>query len=437
MLRRLQKALRHPVSRNVLALYWVQVAMFVLPLTTLPYLARVLEPGAYGVILLTQGFVAILMVFIDWGLGWTGIRSTAEDRTDRGRLSGVVQRVRGGQLLLAAASILIAAAAWVLIPTLHDHPEFLVLGWVTAVASALSPDWFFLGIERPRVTAWIQLGVRTAAAALTFVLVKDPGDAWIVMALLTGSAVLGLVIADVLMYRHVDFRLPDWRLSLGEVRHASTIFVGGLAVGLYTSMNVVLLGLFRPSAEVAYFGAAERLVRTSMLVLSPIGGAIIPRLTALQAEGKRDRARKLLITATLVGLLPALTILIGLLVFGPQVVQLLYGDRFVDETTPILRILAILIPVNVTGTIFGLWLMTLHKDKLIVRIVLVAGVANIVLGCLFTLAWGPIGMAWSVIAAEAVAAVGGFVAVRRDARRTAAERAARPPEATDPQGVAG
>jgi PST family polysaccharide transporter len=433
VLRRLLTTLRHPITRNVIALYWVQVAMFVLPLITLPYLARVLEPSAYGLVIFAQGVAALLTVFVDWGLGWTGVRGVAEDRTDPDRLAGVVQRVRGGQLLLAAASVVIALAAFALHPTLRDHPGFLVLAWVTAVASALSPDWFFLGIEKARVTAFILLGFRVIAAALTFVLVRNADDAWIVMALLAGTSVGGLIVADSLMYRRVAFRVPDWRSSLAEIRQATTIFVGGLAVGLYTAFNVVLLGFFESSADVAHFGAAERLVRTSMLILTPIGGAVIPRLTALQAEGRRDRARKLLITATLAALVPALVLLIALAGFGHEIVHVLYGDRFVDETVPILRVLALIVPVNVTGSILVLWLLTLHKEKLILRIVLIAGVANIIFGCLFTSAWGSMGMAWSVIAAEALTAVGALFLVLRDSRQVKAAGGASPPVFEDPE----
>jgi PST family polysaccharide transporter len=437
MLKRLLTALRHPVSRNVIALYWVQLAQFVVPMITLPYVARVLEPSAFGLVIFSQGFAFILVVFIDWGLGWTGIRSTAAHQGDRDALSGVVQRVRGGQLVLALASLVIAAVALVAVPSMRDHPHFLALAWISAVTLGLAPNWFFLGIEQARVTALIQLAFRVAGAALTFVLVKHPDDAWIVMALFAASSAGGLVVADILMYRRVEFRMPEWRLSVGEIRHGTMMFVGTLAVTLYTSFNVVLLGFLASSADVAHFGAAERLVRVAITLLGPIGGAVIPRLTALQAAGNRDRARRLLTIAVATAAVPALVITLGLIGFASPIIHLVYGERFVDDAAPMLRALALIIPINVTGVVFGLWLMTLHKDRLIVTIVVVAGVTNIVLGTTFTLLFGPIGMAWSVIAAEAVGAVGGIFFVRRDARRTRAAGPSDPAEVErpDPAGV--
>ncbi|MGH2857737.1 MAG: polysaccharide biosynthesis C-terminal domain-containing protein, partial [Solirubrobacteraceae bacterium] len=189
---------------------------------------------------------------------------------------------------------------------------------------------------------------------------------------------------------------------------------------LYTSFNVVLLGLFEPSTAVAHFGAAERIVRIGITVLAPIGTAVIPRLTMLQSAGRRDRARRLLLIAVAASAIPALLLTIGLALFAPTVIDIIYGQRFVGASSPILRVLVLIIPIDVTGVVFGLWLITLHRDRLVAMIVVCAGIANIVLGCVLTPLFGPVGMAWSVIAAESTAAVGGIVMVRRSSRRTRA-----------------
>lgn len=417
MLKRVLKAIRHPVSQNVIALYWIRIAEFIVPLVTLPYVARVLEPAAFGLVVFSQGFAFLLIVIIDWGFGFTGTRSTAENQTNRDELSNIVQRVRGAQLVLAGASLPIASTALMLIPTMTQHPEFLVMAWGAAVASALSPGWFFIGIEAARLFALIQLGFRVLGAALTFVLVQDPGDAWIVMALFTMSSLAAWAAADAQMYRRVKFRRPRLRGSVTEIRHASTLFVGMVGATLYSSFNVVLLGLFQPSADVAYFGAAERVMRVSLTLLGPIGMATLPRLMALQAAGRRERARKLLMLVVAAAAVPGLLLAAGLVVWAPTIIRVIYGDQFVDASVPILRVLALVIPVALAGAGFGVWLITQHKDRVSVLIVIHAGVLNVVLGSVLTLSFGPIGMAWSVVAAEATVSLGAILVVTRDSRR--------------------
>jgi PST family polysaccharide transporter len=420
-LARLRTALRHPISKNVISLYWLQIAQFLVPVVTLPYVARVLEPSSFGLVVFSQGFAFVLILFIDWGFGFTGTRSVAEGQNDPDVLARTVQRVRGGQLLLAAMSLPVTVAGALFVARLHDHPGFVALAWVAAVASALVPSWFFIGIEQPRVVARVQLTLRAVGAALTFLLVRGPGDAWIVMALFTASSVAGWAAGDLMMYRKVRFLRPALRGSLTEIRHASALFVGMVGAALYGTFNVLLLGVLRGPLDVAHFGAAERIVRVSLTMLSPIGMAVLPRLISLQAAGRRERARRLLVTTMAGTAVPVLLYTAGLVILAPTIITIIYGHDFVDTSAPILRVLALIIPVGLTGVSFGAWLITQHRDRICTIIVIVAGLFNLALGSVLTLAYGPLGMAWSVVAAEAVAALGGFMVVVYDSRHPQAD----------------
>jgi len=363
----------------------------------------------------------VLILFIDWGFGFTATRSVAENQGDREALSRIVPRVRGGQLVLAGASLPVILAAMLVVAKLHSHPGFVLMAWVAAVASALIPAWYFIGTEQPRRVTQVQIGVRALGAALTFLLVKDAGDAWIVMALFTASSLVGLAAGDVMMYRQIAFRPPALRGALHEIRHATALFVGMVGVALYGTFNVLLLGLLRSNADVAHFGAAERVVRVSLTMLGPIGMAVLPRLIALQAAGRRDRARTLLLATGAAAAVPVLLLTAGFVILAPTVIGIVYGQRFVDAAAPILRVLALVIPIGLTGVTFGTWLITQHRDRVCTYIVLVAGTFNLAVGTLLTLSFGPIGMAWSVVAAEVVAAIGAFLVVTGDARRRRAQ----------------
>jgi PST family polysaccharide transporter len=423
--KRLRRWIAHPISQNVFALYWLQFATFLVPLITLPYVARVLQPSAFGLVVFSQGFAFVLMVFIDWGFTFHGVREAAATREDPEQLAAAVHRVRGAQLLLAAASAPIAAAALVVVPKLDQHPEFLLLAWVAAVAGGLSPTWYFVGIERLRLVSLIQLGFRFVGAGLTFIFVKGPDDAWIVMALFAASNVVSWLASDILMYRQVKFRVPRLRPSLGAVRGSTVLFISTVAVTLYTSFNVVLLGLFENSAAVAHFGAAERILRVSLQVLAPIGTAVYPRIAALQSARRHERARELLAVAIIAVGAVGLVLAAALAGLAPVVIRILFGKAYVAESVPLLRVLVVIIPIAIVSAVAGSWLVTLRMDRWVARIALGAGAINVALGCILTPLFGPVGMAWSVVTAEASAALGTLIAVVRNDRQTITDLLAR------------
>jgi polysaccharide transporter, PST family len=411
--RRLRGLLGHRISQNVLALYGMQAATFVVPLLTLPYVSRVLGPSAFGLVLFSQSFSIFLTLFVDWGFTPFGVWTIAAEREDMHAVEGTVARIRTAQLLMVAFSIPVAIACLALIPKFTHHPGFLALAWLAAVTTALMPNWFFVGTERVRLTATIQLGFRAIGAALTFVLVQNRSDAWIVMALYTMTSIGMWIVSDALVYRRVRFRLCGIRAGLVAIRESGRVFVGTVGVSLLSTFNVVLLGLFVPSAQVAQYATGERIVRTWEQVLGPIGTAVTPRMAFLQVSNRPDRARRLWRIAMVVIGGAGLFVAVILGVFAPLWIRIIFGPKYVEHSAPILRILVLLIPANIVGYLTIVWLIPQGRDRTVLNIATAAGVLNVALGCTLVPLIGPEGMAWSVVTAQMLAACALVVAVYR------------------------
>lgn len=411
-LSRLREALRHPISQNAIALYWVQFATFLVPLVTLPYTSRVLGPSAFGLVIFAQGFSWVVGLIIEYGFNVSATRDIAAARDSKATLTDLVAGVFGAKLILAGASLLLAVLALVLIPKLSQNPELVALAWVAAVATGFSPAWFFIGTERLRLPAVIQLSTRVFAAALTFVLVKTPDDAWIVLGLYAAGCVLGSLSVNALLYRRLPLQLPRLKGSLQTLKEGWPLFVGTGAIALYTSANVVLLGLFVASAQVAHFGAGERVVRAASQLLGPVAAAVLPRMSYLQASGEAARARRLawISLFTLGGIGLAVAGMLALL--APIVVSIVFGDDFVS-TVPLLRALAFLIPLTAVAAALAGWMMSKRMDKPVQRVVVTAGIVNVVLAVALVPLFGPPGMVAAVLVSEVTAVTGCVLTIRR------------------------
>lgn len=416
VLKRVWGRLRHPISQNVVALYGVQIGNMLVPLVTLPYVSRVLEPSGFGVVVFGQGVSFVLAGLIGWGFDAWGTREAAELREHRGRLSGLVADVLGARGLLAIASVPVTIAIYLLQDDLHGSPDILALAWVAAVANGLTPTWFFVGLERLRLVAAVGLALRIAGAALTFVLVQDTDDAWIVLALYAGASVGVMIFQTGLLYRTVAYVRPRLRASAGAIRAASTLFAASASIAMFTSMNVVILGLFVSSAQVAYFGAAERVLRAATQTLGPIGAAVYPRIAYLVSTEANRRALQLLFISGTILLGAGVAISLLLAGLAPQIIRLIFGPDF-GPSVEILRIMSVILPFTICTVTAGVWLMVMRRDSLIVRAVAFGGLVNIVLACILVPAHGADGMAISVLAAEISMAVLSVVLATRAQRR--------------------
>ena len=71
-----RKLLHSGFLQNVIALYGVQACTYALPLLTFPYLARVLGPSGWGVVVFAQAIGIVITCVVEYGFDISASRET-------------------------------------------------------------------------------------------------------------------------------------------------------------------------------------------------------------------------------------------------------------------------------------------------------------------------------------------------------------------------
>src|SRR4051812_30568466 len=120
---RLVHIVRHPITSNALAQQAAQMAVMLIPLVTLPVLARTLGASRLGEVVFVQSFSFLLTLLVDYGLGLSGSRDVARQRQDRDALRNTTAGILGAKLLLSAGCLVAALVAWRIVPLFRESPE--------------------------------------------------------------------------------------------------------------------------------------------------------------------------------------------------------------------------------------------------------------------------------------------------------------------------
>ena len=411
-----QRALlrRSPLVSNALSLYAVQFAGNLVSFVTMPFLARVLRPDTFGLLVLAQSFALWLSVLLEYGFNLSATRDIANHRQDPERVAEIVAGVHGAKGLLALGVVVIAAITAGTLPALRQHPEYLVWAWVQAVALGFSPLWYFQGTERLVPPAVMEVAARAAATAAIFVVVRTSDDGWKAMALQASATVAATGVPLVWLYRQVPWRRPKRTQAVSVLKSAWGMFVFRGAHGLYTTMNVLILGLFVPTRAVGYFGAAERIARGVLNLLTPVTQTLYPRINHLVRRDARRAGALARLGLALIAVL-GLTLGAGLAVAAPLVVRILLGPGY-DSSVPVLRGLALLVPLSGASSALAMqWLFPLGMERRVTTVILIAGMVNVGLAVLLAPRFAQMGMVWAVLGAEVfiVAALARYAGRRR------------------------
>jgi PST family polysaccharide transporter len=396
---RFSQFLGHTLVQNAVSLYGVQIAIYLVPLITVPYLARVLGAAGWGMVAFAQAFGSYVALLGEYGFALSATREVARHRDSREKLIGILAGVMGAKGLLAAVSLLAALLAGWLVPIFREHPVLLWTGMFWALTRAFSMMWFFQGFERMQVIAAVEIACQTLATIGIFVLVHRPQDGWRVLIVQGLGYLLSFAIGLGMAYRELPFRLPTWHSTWEALRMGWTMFLFRGSVSLYTVGNAFILGLFVPPQIVGYYAGAEKTSRAFLGLLNPVSQTLYPRLSSL-VHTARDRAARLArIGVAVMGLGG---VAMGTLVFflAPLLVRIVLGGEFAPAV-PILRILALLPPLIALSNVFGIqWMLPLGMDRAFNTIIVLAGLINLGLAVVFAPLFGGVGMAWAVVSAE-------------------------------------
>lgn len=389
---------------NLLALYGVQVATLMIPLLTLPYLARTLGPVVWGQVAAVQALSLTLSLVVEYGFVYSATRRVALHRHEPEALGRLAASVLGAKLLLSLGVMALGVLVFQVTPVFRESPALLSWGIAYAVAQGFSPLWYFQGIERLQRVASVDVIARVAVAAATFLLVTSPEHGWRVLALqgTLVAAAQGINLRTV--YREIPFRWPTLGLSLAGLRDGASMFLFRGAASLYTTANAALLRLFVPSTGVAYYTNAERLSTAGKSMLQPVSQLLFPRMSYL-IHHDPFQARRLLRHSLGLLVLFACSVSVLAILVAPRFVPWFFGSAY-RPTVELFQLLCLTFPVVAASNVLGVqWMIPQGMDRAFNTIVLGAGLLNV--GLMFALVprFGVHGLVYSVIASESFVAL--------------------------------
>ena len=221
------------LAGDAAALSLAHVLGLVVPFLTVPYLARVLRPEGFGLLLFAQSFGLWLVLVIEFGFDLSGTRIVSRIRENPTRLAEVVLGVQSAKMLALLLTIPFALAAFIAVPLFRDNPIYLLWGFLFAGARGLSPNWYFFGQERMIAPAFLEAGGKVIAAIGVFLLVKIPEDGWRVLALQALGMGAAVAYMTRWMYSEVSWVWPSLRPGFHMLKKSAGIFVFRGSSGLY------------------------------------------------------------------------------------------------------------------------------------------------------------------------------------------------------------
>ncbi len=402
------------VLTNFFSLSLVQFANYLAPLITLPYLFRVLGPSKYGLVELARAITVYFLMLTDYSFSLSATREISVHRDDSSRVSEVFSAVLVLRLLLVLLSAAVLSIIVGAVPRLRTDWAVYFLSFGHVIGMWLFPIWLFQGQERMTPVAALSITAKLLVIVAIFLCIRQEND-YLYLPLLqsAGHILVGLVgmILAVRTFR-VRFRMPSAAALAEEFRHGWHLFLSRMATTLYTTTNVVILGLLTDNIFVGYYAAGDKLVRAVQSLQLPLSQAIFPHIGRLAAQS-RQAALAFITKVTWLVSVVTLAASVALLAGAPFIARVTLGPRF-EAAVPVIRILSLLPLLGGLTNMFGTQIMVnFGLKKVLARILIAAGILNTVLAVLLAVPLKHVGVALAALTTEVLVTTTMFVALRK------------------------
>lgn len=323
----------------------LQIAGYIFPIITLPYLARVIGVDSFGKIAFASAIIVWFQTVADWGFNFTATRDVAQNRDDKEKVSEIFSNVLWARCLLMIFSFVLLLIALFLVPIFRENQTIILITFLIVPGHIMFPDWFFQAMERMKYITVLNVLSKLLFTIAVFVFIKEKSD-YILQPLFTSLGFL--VSGSIAMY----FILGRWKIkllrpSLPEVfktiKGSTDVFINNIMPNLYNSFSVVLLGFFGGSVSNGKLDAGGKFVGISQQFMNVISRAFFPFLS------RRIDKHNLYVKINLY-----LSIVFTMLLFllAPILVKLFFTPEFYDAI-PALRIMSFSILFLSLSNIYG------------------------------------------------------------------------------------
>lgn len=263
---------------NFSSLSFLQIFSYVLPLITLPYLVRVLGIEKFGLVMFAQAFIAFLSILVDYGFDLSATREISIHRHNKKKITEIFSSIMILKSGLILVSFLVLNVVIFSFEQFSNDPKLYYATFLIIVGQAMFPVWYFQGLESMKYVAIINIVSKTIFAVLIFVVIQEPED-YIYVPIFNGlGAIVGGSLSLYILYQKFEqtFYFAKYRVLKRYLIDSSGFFLSRASVTVYTSLNVLVLGLLTNSTMVGYYSIAEKLYQALQGLYHPLVLTIYP-----------------------------------------------------------------------------------------------------------------------------------------------------------------
>jgi O-antigen/teichoic acid export membrane protein len=344
--------------------------------------SRVLGVTNIGICNFVDSIINYFVLFSMMGVSILGTREIAThsgDSQKQGKVFSSLFVINGIATLIMLAILLVSIYV---VPEFREYKDLMYIGAAKLVANLFLVEWFFRGTENFKYITKRTIFVKCLYVASVFIFVKTADDYPIYFLLVSMMVIVNAAINFPYACSKIKFSLSE----INIVPHIKPFFTMGcymLLTSMYTSFNVAYLGFVSTPEQVGYYTTATKIFGIILAIYSAFTGVMMPRMSALYAEGNIDEFKRLINKSIQLLFSFAIPAVIFTMIYAPEIIYLISGDGYEGAYLPARIIMPLILIIGYEQVLVIQILMPTKQDKAILTNSILGATVGVIANLIF------------------------------------------------------
>ena len=376
-----------------------QLVTLIIPLITMPYLAKILGATGIGIYAYTDSIVQYFVLFGVLGLTVYGTRQIAYVRDSKRELADTFWSI----LALRIVSTFLALCAYylfVIVFTRQYRAAFLIQS-IVILTNMIDISWLYIGIGDFKKTVLRSISIKIIGLLAIFLFIKEPTDYCLYILLIALINFLGNASLWTYLPKTVSRSKLSFSSVIKHLKPTLMLFLPEIAIQMYAYFDKTMIGALLDSIEdVAFYSKAQELAKIPLSLIGAISTVMLPYMSNLFNNQRNDIFKDTLNKNLQLIMFISIGASFGIAGIASSIIPWLLGSEF-QKSINLLVIMSVLtFIISVSNLIGKQYLLPVNRLKSYTTSVVMGALLNFTLNFILITKIGVVGACISTVVAE-------------------------------------
>lgn len=371
-------------------------------LITIPYASRVLGASHYGKVSYANSIIQYLALLAMLGISNYAQREGPRFRDDHDKINAFASQLFTVNVIATVISYLVMVFLLVFSVKLRNYRMLILVQSVIIILTTIGADWINQIYEDYYYMTVRYIVVELIALACLFIFVRTPHDYVTYAFIMVMAAAGGNLFNIFYIKRYVHLHFVPLSQCKEHLKPVFKLFFVNLAMVLYISSDITILGHFKDSKTVGIYSLASKIYSTIKNVINAVIMVAIPRLSFYLGHQLQDEYKHLIQKVLDYLLTCLLPVVCGLLILAQPIMFIVGGSEYGKGAIP-LSILSVALLFASLACLFSSGVLLLYKrDNVYLMATVISCLVNVGSNFIMIPLWGYNGAALTTLMAEII-----------------------------------